>query len=79
MATTIHPGWEDRKRIIAQRWPLLSDKDLETLERSPENIIIKLQKFYQYTRIEAFEAYYDLINTNVHDCLNETSSNKHHH
>ena len=45
MATTIHPGWQDRKSIIAQRWPLLTAKDLDTLERSPENIIIKLQKF----------------------------------
>lgn len=79
MATTVHPGWSERKNVIAQKWPLLTDKDLAVLERSPENLIIKLQKFYQYTRIDAYEAYYNIMNTNVHDCYTETSSHKHHH
>jgi hypothetical protein len=50
-----------RRIFLAERWPLFTQKDIETLVKHPENMIIKLQKYYHYSKHDAYEAYFQLI------------------
>lgn len=62
MGTIVNPRWDGRKAFIVQKWPLLSERDLETLQNHPENIVIKLQKHYHYSKFQAYAAYFEMIN-----------------
>jgi hypothetical protein len=62
MVTFINPRWDSRKKFLIDRWPLLTENDLHTLEKHPENIIIKLQKLYHYTKLDAYDAYFEMMN-----------------
>ena len=63
MGTIVNPRWDDRRDFILSKWPLFTEKDLHTLERHPENIIIKLQKLYHYSKMQAYDAYFELMET----------------
>ena len=66
MGTIVNPRWDDRKSFIVQKWPLLSEKDLETLQKHPENIVVKLQKHYHYSKFQAYEAYFEMMDAEEH-------------
>lgn len=82
MSTEAFSSWDDRKFFIHQKWPLFTEKDLEILKKHPENIVIKLQKYYQYSKFEAYKAYFDLMNTDLRKIKkqkNPAESNQDHH
>jgi hypothetical protein len=61
MSNSNELNWEHRKHFISQNWPSLSERDLKTLQKHPENLIIKLQKNYHYSKFESYQAYFDMM------------------
>ena len=74
MRTGTMSGWDVRKSFIENNWPLFSEKDLQTLQKHPENIVIKLQRIYHYSKYEAYQAYFALMKTNVTDRSSRSGS-----